>query len=412
MSISVREIISELKKNIEILLDLAFSAVSFYNPEISSEARKIEKSIHTLNYKLNSRLIQANFMSDREARSVEPIVVFGYSVDKIADALADIASTVSLANLTDIYAFIWKFIPEPIAKLLINEKCPYLNQNFDKMHFRATFNADIVALIRNDRIILDQKFKITKGDKFLIRSDIETLEWIKKEFNDETSFIKVKKFEKDGSDASKKAESLAELIKHDYISMYVMTETMVELAFASILFSNKDIAADVIEMEEKMDRDNLNFERKLLKQIKNIEEPDNLVGLLRIVYCLENISDACANIAEIVKEGANTHPIFSLAFSQSSEVIIKESIKKDSPVIGKALEFVEEPEVSGAFEVMAIYRNNDWLYNLPDDFIFQINDVLIAQGPKESEERWRKLLNPRYPDEEENEEEYSKEQNN
>ena len=41
MSISVREIISELKKNIEILLDLAFSAVSF---SVQILLQKLEKS--------------------------------------------------------------------------------------------------------------------------------------------------------------------------------------------------------------------------------------------------------------------------------------------------------------------------------------------------------------------------------
>jgi len=404
MSISVREIISELKKNIEILLDLAFSAVSFFSSDIASEARKIEKSIHNLNYKLNSKLIQANFMSYQEAKSVEPIVVFGYSVDKIADALADIASTVAFADLTELYGNIWKYIPEPMATLNVNEKSPYLNKKFDKSHFRAVFNADIIAIIRNDRIILEQQFKFQKGDKLLIRSDIETLEYVKSEFKDDSSFNIFKKSDKENSGNNKGTEAFAEFIKHDYISMYVMVETMVELAFASILFSNKEIAADVIEMEDNMDKMNINFERRVLKNMQNFEDVDNIVGLLRIVYCLENISDACLNIAEIVKFGDGTHPVFSLAFSQSSEVIIKEPIKEGSQVIGKALEFVEEPEVSGSFEVIAIYRDNDWLYNHPDDFIFKEDDVLIAQGPKESETRWRTLLNPRHLEDDEDEE--------
>jgi uncharacterized protein with PhoU and TrkA domain len=271
------------------------------------------------------------------------------------------------------------------------------------MHFRAKFNADVVALLRKDRIILDNEFKISLDDKFLIRSDIETIEEIKLEFKDTTPFMKMKKLDKEDCETSKISPQLVELVKQDYVKMYVMVETMVELAFASILFSNKEIADDVIEMEDAMDKLNIEFERRLLNNYQPGENTDAIVGILRIVYCLENISDASTNIAEITSKGIHTHPVLSLAFSQTSEVIIKTPIKKNSQVIGKAIEFIEEPEISGGFEVLAIYRNNDWLYNLPDEFIFETKDVIIAQGPKESEVLWRKLLNPKYGEEEDDE---------
>jgi uncharacterized protein with PhoU and TrkA domain len=49
---------------------------------------------------------------------------------------------------------------------------------------------------------------------------------------------------------------------------------------------------------------------------------------------------------------------------------------------------------SRGFYIIAIRRDDDWIYNFAPDFILKEGDLLIGIGPDESEIKWRKCVNP------------------
>ena len=100
--LSLKDILKEMKQNIDFMIDLSYSAIKFGSKDIADEASKIEKRIHELTFLLNLQIIQTHAGGVKEAKKLEPIVVMGYSIDKISDALADIAKVVYIDSWTGI----------------------------------------------------------------------------------------------------------------------------------------------------------------------------------------------------------------------------------------------------------------------------------------------------------------------
>ncbi len=120
--ISLKDILREMKQKIDLMIDLAYSAIKFSSKEIADEATKIEKRIHELTFLLNLQITQTQIGGFKEAKRLEPIVVMGYSIDKMSDALADIARVVYInSDISEFTQLFWDEVPEPIVKINIKE---------------------------------------------------------------------------------------------------------------------------------------------------------------------------------------------------------------------------------------------------------------------------------------------------
>ncbi|MHA1329140.1 MAG: PhoU domain-containing protein [Promethearchaeota archaeon] len=72
--ISLKEIMREMKQNIDLMIDLAYSAIKFGSKDLAEETYKIEKRIHELTFLLNMQIIQTNAGGVKEAKKLEPII--------------------------------------------------------------------------------------------------------------------------------------------------------------------------------------------------------------------------------------------------------------------------------------------------------------------------------------------------
>jgi uncharacterized protein with PhoU and TrkA domain len=56
--LSLKDILREMKQNIDLMIDLAYSAIKFGSKEIADETYKLEQRIHELTYLLTFQIIQ------------------------------------------------------------------------------------------------------------------------------------------------------------------------------------------------------------------------------------------------------------------------------------------------------------------------------------------------------------------
>ncbi|MHA1499323.1 MAG: potassium channel family protein, partial [Promethearchaeota archaeon] len=75
----------------------------------------------------------------------------GYSIDKISDALADIARVVYInSDISDFTQIFWNEVPEPIVKITVNENCEFIGLTRLDIHFRSKHGVDLIAIKRGD----------------------------------------------------------------------------------------------------------------------------------------------------------------------------------------------------------------------------------------------------------------------
>ncbi|MFX0187907.1 MAG: potassium channel family protein [Candidatus Hodarchaeota archaeon] len=396
--LSLKDILREMKQNIDLMIDLAYSAIKFGSKELADEAYKIEQRIHELTFILNTQIIQSRPRGFEGAKKLEPIVVLGYSIDKISDALSDIARVVYVnADISQFTQIFWDIVPEPIVKIIVNKSCEFIGQNRKDIHFRSKHGVDLIAIKRSNKWLFSKDEKVLENDILIIKGEIQPIKDVKKLCCDDEPFSfeigdeEIKSFEE-----FKNPEIMEKLeeFKRNYVLITDISETMIELAFAALFFNNYEVAEDILEIEEFMDGLNIAFEKDLLDLAQLFEYPRDLTGIMRIAFSCELIADAAANIAENIVKGFEPHRIFQLAIDETQEIVVRESLSEDSFFRGKTYNELQESRYKRGFHIIALKRENKWIYSFKPDFVFEKGDLLIGLGPKETVDQWRKCVHP------------------
>lgn len=393
-----------MKQKIDSMIDLAYSAIKFSSKEIADETSKIEKRIHELTFLLNLQIIQTQAGGVKEAKALEPIVVMGYSIDKISDALADIARVVYInSDISDFTQLFWDEVPEPIVKIIVNDNCEFIGMNRRDVHFRSKYGVDLIAIKRKEDWFFQKDNEIEVGDILIIKGEIEPIKELKKlTFDTEEISFQIDELEKESDFDLSNSEVFDKIqeLKKDYVLITDISETMIELALAALFLKSYEVAEDVLEMEEILDGLNINFEKDLLDFTQLVESPRSLTGIMRIIFSCELIADAAAHIAENILKGFEPHAIFQRAIRETEEIVVRETISNDSFFKDKTYKQLQDQRYKRGFHIIALKREDKWIYSFKSDFLFEVGDLIIGLGPKESVDQWRSCVHPDFSKEE------------
>ncbi|MFX1455452.1 MAG: potassium channel family protein [Promethearchaeota archaeon] len=398
--LSLKDIIREMKQNIDLMIDLSYSAIKFGSKELADEAYKIEQRIHELTFILNFQVIQANPGRLQEVKQLEPVVVMGYSIDKISDALSDIARIVyinsDISYLIQLFTDI-SYVPEPIVKIVVNKNCLFINQARKDIHFRSKHGVDLIAIRRENEWLFTKEEKVLENDILIVKGEIQPIADLKAKCNDNEPFsFDIEKEPKtfiinlENPEISEKVEE----IRKNYVLITDISETMIELALAALFFKNEEVAEDILEMEELMDGLNLAFEKDLLDLAQLLETPRDLTGIMRIIFSCELISDAASHIAENILKGFEPHSILQQAIRETSEIVVRETLSEDSFFKNKTYSELQDSRYKRGFHIIALKREDKWIYSFKPDFVFEEGDRLIGLGPEETLLEWKRCVNP------------------
>ncbi len=165
-----------------------------------------------------------------------------------------------------------------------------------------------------------------------------------------------------------------------------VSELAVGLAYSAVLFYNKEIAHEVEILETRMDEMRYELEHWVLESAKQVDDVDRLRGLLHLAISSEIISDAADEIADIVRRDIELHPIFMLAIRESDEIITNIEVREGADIINKTLVELQLETETSMF-IMAIRRENKWIYHPSGRTIIKKGDSLIARGTRDGEGR-------------------------
>jgi len=191
---------------------------------------------------------------------------------------------------------------------------------------------------------------------------------------------------------SQKHQKKFEEIVERFVELKDTSELMMDLAYSSLLLNSKELAEDVQELEEHVDKLHTDFELLVLSSGFKPEEAKGLLGLIRLGVVTEKIADAAAEIAEVVLRGIKPHPVLKLAIEEAEETVTYVQVTENSLITNKTLRNAQIPEETGMW-VLAIRRRGKYIRPKPHTKI-ESGDVLIASGYAEGEEDLKKLASP------------------
>lgn len=174
------------------------------------------------------------------------------------------------------------------------------------------------------------------------------------------------------------------------LEMKNLSELMIDLAYSAALFSDKELAEDVIALEARVDTLAYLMDMEIMIAARDAKDAESLIGVSTVAAATDKISDAAGDIAAIVTRNINVHPLVSEIFKKTEKQLTKATVKDGSILVGKLIDDLDLAALMGV-DIIAIRRNKDWIIDPKDSERIFLNDVLITRGAPQGVKDFKKL---------------------
>ena len=377
-AIPVKEVLRDMKNFSSLMVDLAYYALVYSDKKLANEVLRIEEYVDSL---WNLLVMQAS-LSVRDAEDAENMVgvmKLASATNKISDAAGDLA-IMTLLNMP-LHSSVRAAIiggEEAVSRIKIRGESKIAGLTIGEIFSKLNIALDVIALRKGYTWIFEptEDHILEVGSVLIVRGPKEAIDELRKAARDYVSI-----------EETVEVEEVEEEVAKDLIRLKDIGEFMLDLAYLAVLTNNKDLALEVLELEEYVDQLHIDLERKVVRKLRK-DNPDEVVTILRTIICLENIADAAAEIAAIVTSKVTPPPILKRVIEESEERVMIATIPKR--LSGKTIEELNL-DVHGAV-VIALKRDHEWLLDPKDTTVLEEGNKLIIRCYKESLDQVRKTL--------------------
>jgi uncharacterized protein with PhoU and TrkA domain len=176
------------------------------------------------------------------------------------------------------------------------------------------------------------------------------------------------------------------------------SELMIDLAYASVFFSDSDLAKEVARLEERMFDDLRALRKLVILAARSPEDAEHMAGVLEIASAVEKIADAAEDIAHVVASGLGIIDDLRTDLRHADEIVSRIKVREESSAVGRSLRELSMPVEIGIW-VIATRRGGDWDLDPGADYVVASGDALLVKGPEDGVALARELMGaPALPD--------------
>jgi uncharacterized protein with PhoU and TrkA domain len=381
---NVKDLLVESKDAAELMVDLAYAAVFFDEEKLAREVERLEE-------RMDGNLRRLRIMAMLAARSPEDaegmagVLWIADAIEKIGDAASDIGRVVGARlGIPDALRPDLRHADEVSGRVKVREDAPAVGRTLRDLSLPTETGVWVMAI----RSGMDWEFDpgpddiVSEGDVLLFRGPEEGVHMIREIVGAEPL----------PAMPESDAPPLTELDRavDILVEMKDLAEAAVGLAYSSLLFNNRALAAEVGTLEARSDILHDDLESWVLRAAPEARNPDDLRGLLRLASASESICDAARDLTWYVEHGEPLHPVVQLALEETEETSAETVVERGSPADGRSLKELRLETETGMF-VLAVQRGARWIYRPRASFQLREGDRLISVGPEEGEEELQAL---------------------
>jgi uncharacterized protein with PhoU and TrkA domain len=183
-----------------------------------------------------------------------------------------------------------------------------------------------------------------------------------------------------------------------------ISEVIVDLAYAALLFDSQEIGAEVHHLGSKMDTLNHEIKIRMMLASRTKQDAVQLSVLLQVAEAAAAMSKAAGDIVDLLELNPKGSPIVSLVLKEAEEKIRLQTLSEQSDMKGKSLESLSVETETG-MRIIAIKRGIRWIYDPEKEMTLKEGDALVVRGTEDGFERLRRFATgvekwPVYPQEE------------
>jgi len=374
--VGVTELLGAMKDTSELLVDLAYSALLHDSPELAEEVLALESRMDRLQLQARMTLLMSA-RNPTDARQLAPVLGIVGATEKISEAAGDIATIV--LEETALPGVIRRRLPnavEVLARAELVPTSPYADRRLGEIDLKTETGVRVIAVRTGDGWTIDPgaETRLAPGAVLLLRGDDESIAGVYETVTGEP-------YDRVPAERDAEGAEIADLDRavDSIVLMKDVSELAVDLAYASVLFDDEDLAREVRSLEVEIDALRSRLETWTLRAAGELADPASLSGLLGIANGTEQISDAALEISEGILRDIDTHPVIAESV-RGSDV----AVRRVTVGTGHGLANATVADVSDAHpgvSVIAVRRADDeWLFYPERPTTIAVGDVLIVRG--------------------------------
>jgi uncharacterized protein with PhoU and TrkA domain len=376
---NVKDLLVELKDASELMVDLAYAAVFFNEDKMAREVARLESRMtEDLRQLRITAMLAAR--SPEDAEGMAGVLWIADAIEQVGDAASDIARVVAARlGIPDALKPDLRHADEMTARVKVREGGDLVGRDLRDLSLPTETGMWIVAI----RSGLDWRFDpgpddvISGGDVLVVRGPDEGVNELRQLAGAPPLPLPPEGDEPVLSELDRAVDILVE--------MKDLAEAAVGMAYSSLLFNNRSLAAEVGALEGRSDQLRDELESWVLRAAPEAREPDELRGLIRLAGASEAICDAARDMTWYVERGEALHPVVQMALEETEETSAETTVQPGSPAAGRSLKELRLETETGMF-VLAVQRGARWIYRPRPGFVLREADRLISVGPEEGEE--------------------------
>jgi uncharacterized protein with PhoU and TrkA domain len=368
--------LSEAKDTSELMVDLAYAALYFGDPDMAEEVDELERRLAELIHEMRAVCVLAA-RSPRDADAMASVLQVISAIERIGTAAVDIGRIVThrlgipRALVADLSA-----AEEVSHRVRVRDGSQMAHRSLADLELPTEVGMSVVAIRRDRTWITD-----VGGDEVLLPGDVLFLQGAAAGIAELRALAGAPPWEppqppEDGTltDLDRAIDVLVE--------MKNISEVAVGLAYSALVLRDTGLAAEVNHLEDRLDEMKERLEVWVLRSAHDQIDPSPLRGLLHLAGAAEVLGDAAQQMVWLVEQGEELHPVLALALGEADEVVVRVPVGEGSAAAGRSLGELRLETETG-FYLLAIRRGGRYLYRPRRDVVLLPGDELIATGPDE-----------------------------
>ncbi len=381
---TVKELLVGAKDAAELMVDLAYAAIFFGDDSLAREVLRLEERVDELLVELRAACMLAA-RTPEDADQLAGVLSLAVSIEGIADSAEDIARVVlkDLGVPPELRDDL-RHATEVTARVRIREENRLEGASLRDLEFPAFTGMWVIAIRRDVDWIYgpDGGDVLREGDVLFLQGPREGVDEVRELAGGTPRELPPPPERAKLSHLDRAVDIMVELKN--------LSEVAVGLAYSAILLRDIALATEVGVIEDRSDELFHQLEGWVLRAAAELEDPDELRGMLHLAAAAERIVDSAQSMCRLIEDDGLPHPIIAVALTEADEIVAEAIVAEGSEADGQALRELRLHTATG-MEVLAIQRQARWFYRPRSTRRLEAGDRLLALGPEEGAPRLREL---------------------
>lgn len=373
---TLRAMLAEAKDTSELMVDLAYAALYFDDPDMAEEVDELEVQMSELVHDMRAVCVLAA-RSSREAEGMSSVLQVVSSIERMANDAVDIARIVSkrlgiphqlVADLSD--------AEEVSHRVLVSEGSHMAHRPLSALELTVQAGMSVMAVRRGRQWITD-----VNGETVVVPDDVLFLRGSPDGITRLRELAAAPVWEPPRAEDQQAVTDLDRAVDV-LVEMKNLSETAVGLAYSALVLADRGLAAEVCHLEDRLDEMKENLELWVLRSAGDDIDPGALRGLLHLAEAAEDLGDQAQAMVWLIEKEEELHPILGIALGETDEVVVKYPIASGSTADGASLSELRW-NIEPGFTVLAIRRGGRYVYHPRGRNTLVAGDEIIASGPDE-----------------------------